>query len=107
MRRFLLPLAPGTPSAWSFRSGRSPGFLLQAAFPSHTHFLQNHLQRAKVRKRRLKQVETNKCGEPKPIRAMVMRQQKAGDDEHSGEPADEQMHFHFVWPGCVDLQPES
>jgi hypothetical protein len=58
--------------------------------------IQNHLQRTEVGERRLQQVEPDKRGEPEPVRAMVMGEQQADEDECSGEPADNHVHFHTL-----------
>jgi len=37
-------------------------------------------------------------GEPKPVLAMVVREQEAEQDKRAGEAADDKMHFHKI---CV------
>ena len=44
---------------------------------------------------RLEEVQADERCEPKPVLAVEMRQEQAGEDECSGKPADEQMHFHM------------
>ena len=69
-------------------------FLIVATRAANAHFPQRHFQRAEIRERRLQQVEADKRGEPEPVRAVIMREQQAGEDERAGEPADEELDFH-------------
>jgi len=63
--------------------------LLRAAGPAHTHFVQYEFKRAKVRERRLQKVESYEGSEPKPILAVIVRQDEAQEDKDSGEPPDD------------------
>ena len=44
----------------------------------------------------MQQIEANESGEPKPIRAVVVRKHKAQEDECAGKPADDHVHFHTM-----------
>jgi hypothetical protein len=57
-------------------------------------FPKNYFERAKVRKGRLQEVEADECGEPEPVMTVDVREREAEQDEHSSEPADDQVHFH-------------
>src|SRR5665647_1848787 len=82
------------------RTARTAGlFFIATTRAANAHFLQHHFQRAEIRERRLQQVEADKRGDPEPVRAVVMREQQAGQNEYAGEPADEQVHFHTPIPG--------
>jgi hypothetical protein len=59
---------------------------------SDAQLAEDDFQRAKTSEGGLKQIKSNKSREPKPIKTMVTRQQKADQDETSGESANN--HFH-------------
>ena len=89
-------------------------FLVAAARAADTNLFQHDFQRTEIRERRLQQVETNERSEPKPIRAVVVREQQADEDKRAGEPADDQVPFHIPIPSrqsrksynlIVDLHP--
>ena len=81
------------------RTARTAGlFFIATTRAANAHFLQHHFQRAEIRERRLQQVEAHERGEPEPVRAVIMREQQAGQNEHAGEPADDEMHFHTPIP---------
>ena len=52
----------------------------------------------------MQQVEANERGEPEPVWAMVVREQKAQEDERSGEPADDEVHFHKIVESNVSTE---
>ena len=60
----------------------------------HAQFPQDHFQRAKIRKRRLQQVEPHERGEPEPIGAVIVGEREADEDEGARKTADDEMHFH-------------
>ena len=67
---------------------------------THAAFLEDDFQRAEVGERGLKQVEPNEGCEPKPVRAVVVRQQQTGENESSAKPANDQFHRHMnyaIW----------
>ena len=72
-------------------------FLTLPGSGADSEFLEHDLQRAEVRDGRLEQIEAHKSREPKPVRAVVVGQDKAQKDERAGKPADKEMHFHKVW----------
>jgi hypothetical protein len=75
-----------------FPLATTPGFLADA------NALEDHFQRAKVGERGLQQVEPDKRREPEPIRAVIVREHQAQEDEQTGEPADDHVHFHgLIW----------
>ena len=80
-------------------AARIAGLLRAGLFPAATgaadaEFFQDDFQRTEFRERRLQQVEADKGRDPEPVRAVVVRQQQAGQDEDAGEPADDEFHFH-------------
>ena len=87
------------------RAGRL--FLVATARPADTNFFQHDFQRAEIGERRLQQVKAHKRREPEPVRAVVMREQQAGEDKRAGEPADDQLQFHTPTepPTLKKLQP--
>jgi hypothetical protein len=75
-----------------FPLATTPGFFADA------NALQDHFQRAEVGERGLQQIETDKRREPEPIRAVIVRKHQAQEDEQTGEPADDHVHFHgLIW----------
>ena len=58
-----------------FRSAATAGVFAHAAF------LEDDFQRAEVRERGLQQVEPDKCGEPEPVLAVIVREPEAQKDE--------------------------
>jgi hypothetical protein len=72
--------------------------LSRTARAADTKLFQHNFQRTEIGERRLQQVEADKRGEPKPIRAVVIRQQQADEDEGAGEPVDGHVHFHTHIP---------
>ena len=61
---------------------------------ANSDFLQDHLQRAEVGERRLQEVEPDKGGEPQPIEAVEVGQQKADQDEDARKSPED--HFHNI-----------
>ena len=57
-------------------------------------FPQDHLQRAEVGEGRLQEVEPDKGGEPQPIGAVEVSQQKADQDEDARKSPED--HFHNI-----------
>jgi hypothetical protein len=59
----------------------------------------------------LEQVEADERGEPEPVWAVVVREQKAQEDERSGESTDDEVHFHkmaafnFQWKLVASSTP--
>ena len=79
-------------------SGR--GWLRRAAASrvfAHTAFLQHDFERTEVGEGGLQQVKPDERGEPKPVRAVIVREHQAQEDEHTGEAADDHVHFHGCW----------
>jgi hypothetical protein len=74
--------------------GRGFGFATTAGIAAHPTLLENHFQRAEVRKGRLQQVKPYECGEPEPILAVIMREQKTQENKRAGKPANDEVHFH-------------
>jgi hypothetical protein len=72
------------------RPGRAGSRLVRA----NSLFAQHHFQRTKVGERRLQQVEAYERSKPQPIRAVIVRQQQAAENEHPGKPANDQLKFH-------------
>ena len=62
---------------------------------AHSHLLQDHLQWAEVGERRLQEVEPDKGGEPQPIEAVEVSQQKADQDEHARKSPEDHFHKYF------------
>jgi hypothetical protein len=80
----------------SFCATRAAGALVARSGPADTKFLQDDLKRAKVRERRLQQVETDERGEPEPIGAVIVREHEAHEDKRAGEAPDDHVHFHIL-----------
>jgi hypothetical protein len=60
---------------------------------------QDDLQGTKAGEGRLQEIEPDKGGEPEPVGAVKMSQQKAEEDERAGKPTDERFHMPiWVWP---------
>ena len=57
--------------------GRVGGFFYGTAAAAHSELAQNQLQWTELSERRLQQVESDEGSKPKPIWAVVMRQQQA------------------------------
>ncbi len=64
-----------------------------AAARAHARLSQEDFQGTKVRKGGLQQIHADKSREPKPVRTMIVSQQKADQNESPGESADD--HFHW------------
>src|SRR6266568_7649602 len=73
-------LLPPFENGMSWSKGRF--FLTRGARTlADSDFPQDHLQRAEVSERRLQEVEPDESGEPQPIEAVEVSQQKADEDE--------------------------
>jgi hypothetical protein len=59
-----------------------------------TELPQNDLERTKLRQRGLEEIEADEGGEPKPVRAVEMREQETGEDEGAREQADIAFECH-------------
>ena len=96
------PTARGTVSTEWDGNGerllRTAGLALlfsSGAAAANARFSQNDLQRAKVCEGGLQQVETDEGREPEPVGTVIMRQQKADEDECSCESANDHFHIEF------------
>ena len=70
---------------------------------SNSELAEDERQRAEVRKGGLKQVESDKGRDPKPIRAVVSSQEKTDQDECAGKAAYDNFHLHNDWFQKSDL----
>ena len=77
---------------WDSRIRRS--FDGRAATPD-PHLSENHLERTESGERRLNKIESNEGSKPKPVRAVIVGQDQANEDETSRESAND--HFHNVF----------
>jgi hypothetical protein len=88
--------------AGSFCAAGAARLFTLAATPSDSEFSENDLQRTKISEGGLQQVKADEGGKPKPVRAMVVRQDEAQEDERAGKPSDDHLHFHNIgeiWSG--------
>ena len=86
------PIAFDVPDWKHSGAARAAGLVTGATRTTDAELFQDNCQRAEFGEGRLQEVETDKRGEPKPVRAVVMRQHQAGEDERAGESAND--HFH-------------
>jgi hypothetical protein len=77
------------------RAAGAAVFIGRTATTPNSQLLQDDFQRTEVRKGRLHQIKTHERGEPKPVRAVVVREHQAQEDKRAGEPADDHVHFHI------------
>src|SRR6516162_7464053 len=87
---WLVPNFPFPSGRLSIRFGRTA----TAGIASHAGLFKNEFQRTKAGERGLEEVKADKGGEPEPVTAVIISQQRTGEDERAGEPADEHVHFH-------------
>jgi hypothetical protein len=67
---------------------------LRAATAADTELSENVFRRAKTAEGRLKEVRADKSGEPKSVRAHIVREREAGEDHGACEGADGVFEFH-------------
>lgn len=78
----------------SFGATGAIGFFGGCGLISHAELAEDNFQRTEIGERGLEEIETDKGREPKPISALIISQQQAGQDERAGKSANNCLHFH-------------